>query len=1000
MSDVVPPGDRLKAGPPPLIRGRVACIACVAVASIAFLAWYSFRSSPEALARAARQSLLRGDLDEADRLVGLALGRAPQSGEVLVAAGEVAAQRGDQPRSIDCYLRASADDSPYTVPAAAAASELLIKAHQWSQAEGCYRRILAIDSHNVLANRRLAALLILGGRRRESAVYLFELVRLGECDADELALLGNLEQIFDDEEVVKRYCEAAPDDPLPQLGAARISLQKNQVADAVRRLERLVARAPDQREARVTLGKALFELGANEKLVDWDVHLPGDFDDHPDVWVIRGQLAERRGDINAATRCYWEVLRRDPNVWLANYQLARLLAARGDGQSAAFLERASDLKALADLLKEVLLKGVTAERAMPAGRLTEALGRPWEAIAWYRFAQNLDPAGDAEAQRRRLAAHLDDDTPRMLESAWLARNVDFSDWPLPDWKTQGNSPAPGERAPGEKAPLAHSKVRFRDDAQSAGIAFTYENGDDPAVDGMRTWQSFGGGVAVLDFDGDGWPDLHFTQGGRLGEPPDGQPTDRLFRNLGDGKFSDVTLAAGVDDRDYSQGAAAGDYDNDGFLDVYVANIGRNRLYHNNGDGTFADVTQAAGIEGDVWTASCLVADLNGDGLPDIYDVTYVAGRKPFTLICESPVIHENRICPPQVFDGEEDRLHLNLGDGTFLDVSAEAGIWAPEGKGLGAVAADFELSGRLNLFVANDMAANFYFLNETASPGAPPRFSERAILAGCAYNGVGRSQANMGIAVADADGDGLLDFYVSTFFDEYNVLYLQRPAGMFVDGTGESRLKGTSAGMLGFGTQFLDADLDGWPDLVVANGHVDDYTKKGTPFRMRPQFFLNLGQGRFEELPPSELGEYFERRLLGRGLARLDWNRDGRDDFVVSHLDTPAALVTNQSPTTGHFLALQLRGVESNRDAVGAVVWLTVAGRTRMQQVTAGDGYYASNQKQLLFGLGASTEIEKLIVRWPGGLEQPFELPGADGEYVLVEGRARAVRLLRRDSQD
>jgi hypothetical protein len=161
-----------------------------------------------------------------------------------------------------------------------------------------------------------------------------------------------------------------------------------------------------------------------------------------------------------------------------------------------------------------------------------------------------------------------------------------------------------------------------------------------------------------------------------------------------------------------------------------------------------------------------------------------------------------------------------------------------------------------------------------------------------------------------------------------------------------------------------------------------------------------LGQGRFEELPPSELGEYFERRLLGRGLARLDWNRDGRDDFVVSHLDTPAALVTNQSPTTGHFLALQLRGVESNRDAVGAVVWLTVAGRTRMQQVTAGDGYYASNQKQLLFGLGASTEIEKLIVRWPGGLEQPFELPGADGEYVLVEGRARAVRLLRRDSQD
>src|SRR5260370_18123435 len=191
-------------------------------------------------------------------------------------------------------------------------SELLIKSARWWEAEGCYRGILAIDAQHVMANRRLAALLIMGGRRRESAPCLFELVRLGECDADEVALVGNLEQIFDDEEVISRYCEAAPDDPLPQLGAARIALQKNQVAKAAERVERVLSLAPDHREARVTQGKALLERGANEELLDWDTCLSGDFDDHPDVWVIRGQLAERRGEIKVATRCYWEALRRDP----------------------------------------------------------------------------------------------------------------------------------------------------------------------------------------------------------------------------------------------------------------------------------------------------------------------------------------------------------------------------------------------------------------------------------------------------------------------------------------------------------------------------------------------------------------------------------------------------------------------------------------------------------------------------------------------------------------
>jgi hypothetical protein len=253
----------------------------------------------------------------------------------------------------------------------------------------------------------------------------------------------------------------------------------------------------------------------------------------------------------------------------------------------------------------------------------------------------------------------------------------------------------------------------------------------------------------------------------------------------------------------------------------------------------------------------------------------------------------------------------------------------------------------------------------------------------------------MGIAVADADGDGLLDMYVTNFYNEYSILYLQRPGGQFIDGSIAAGLKLPSEGMTGFGTQFIDANLDGWPDLVVANGHVDDYTKRSIPirYRMRPQFYANLGKGRFAELFADELGDYFKKPLLGRGLARLDWNRDGREDFAVSHLDSPAALVTNQSPQTGHFLALTLRGVQSSRDAVGAVVRVTAAGRTQMRQITAGDGYYASNQKQLIFGLAEADSIDELQIRWPSGLEQKFTGVAADCEFLLVEGRRQLHRL-------
>lgn len=264
----------------------------------------------------------------------------------------------------------------------------------------------------------------------------------------------------------------------------------------------------------------------------------------------------------------------------------------------------------------------------------------------------------------------------------------------------------------------------------------------------------------------------------------------------------------------------------------------------------------------------------------------------------------------------------------------------------------------------------------------------------CAGSG-GKAQASMGVAADDADGDGLIDLFVTNFYNEYNTLYRQLPGGVFADVSNTARLKEPSLAKLGFGTQFIDADLDGWPDLVVANGHVDDFRSHGIPYRMQPQFFANVGAGRFTELPAEQLGGYFQQELLGRGLARVDWNRDGREDFVVSNLNSPACLVTNQTPETGHFLAIQLRGVESNRDAIGAVVKITAKGVTRTKQLTAGDGYQASNQRQLLFGLADNVTVDVLSVRWPSGREQTFQNIPVDSEFMLVEGRTELARIPR-----
>ncbi|HVA49835.1 MAG TPA: FG-GAP-like repeat-containing protein [Pirellulales bacterium] len=866
-----------------------------------------------------------------------------------------------------------------------AAAEIWLQLGHASQAEARFRQALEIDPHSAPAHDRLANLLTVEGRRFESLPHLYELLRQRRCSYDVLFLAGDHAKTVEAADDLARFRAAAPDDPAPLIGLARIEIRKQNDAQAAKMLRQVIADAPELIEAHALLGRVLLESPEDDELATWSAALPSEADGHPDIWFVRGGWAKRRGETEAAARCLWEALRRDANHQSATLQLSQLLETLG--QTALAKDLGQRAVALADLslaLESLRLHQDDVSQLFRVARQAEALGRLWEARGWNQLALSAGDAGWAREALARIEPQLDDALPPTLPQIDPGVRLDLAHYPLPDER----QPARLRYDRGAAPALVAAGPRFENVASEAGIAFRYFCGREGSDPRARMFESLGGGIAVVDFDLDGWPDLYFTQGCRW-PPRAGQSEflDALYRNLGRERFADVTRASRLGDERFSQGATVGDFNNDGFPDLYVANIGVNRLYVNEGDGTFSDVGEAAGIRADRWTTSCVLADLNGDGLPDLYDVNYLQGPGVFEQTC--PVDGQPRTCRPSTFQPAPDMFYLNLGDGRFQEMTEAAGLRAAGGNGLGIVASDFDGTGKLSLFVANDQDANFYFVNRTPAAGARPRFEERGLLSGLAFDGAGRALACMGVAAGDANGDGRIDLLVTNFSQESCTLYLHEAGDLFTDATGPAGLRGPSFAMLGFGTQFLDGELDGLADLVVTNGHVHEFSSPGVSYAMRPQYFRNLGGGRFEELPADRLGAYFEQACFGRSLARLDFNRDGRDDFAVSSLDAPLALLCNRTEPAGHFLAVQLKGVRSSRDAVGAVVTIQIGERRQTQWLKAGDGFQASNQRQLTFGLGAARRIEKLHIAWPSGVAQEYTDLPADESLILVEGVPR-----------
>ena len=532
-------------------------------------------------------------------------------------------------------------------------------------------------------------------------------------------------------------------------------------------------------------------------------------------------------------------------------------------------------------------------------------------------------------------------------------------------------------------------VIFTDVTNAVGIRFV--NASSP--DKKFIVESMGGGVAMFDFDNDGRLDIYFTNSHTVEAALAGKPRPQaaLYRNRGDGTFEDVAAKAGVADPGWAMGVAVADYDNDGFDDLYVTCFGPNRLYRNRGDGTFEDVTAKAGVGDPRFSTGAAWGDYDRDGNLDLFVANYVDfklsdlpqfGKGKLCQYRGVPVQ-----CGPRGLPGAGDTLYRNNGDGTFTDVSKAAKVDDPAGfYGLGVMWTDFDDDNWPDIIVANDATPNYAYRNNHDGT-----FTETGFALGVAVDENGVELGNMGIARGDYNRDGRLDLVTTTFADQYNLFLRQNADGSFTDVSRATKTADVSMPFVGWGTKLFDYDNDGWLDLFVANGHVYPQIEgafPGAQYRQRKLLYRNSRDGTFTEVA-AQAGAALSERRSSRGAAFGDYDEDGDIDIVVNDLDGPPMLLRNDGGSkAGHWISLRLVGTKSNRNAIGARVTLTAGGLTQIDEVRGGDSYLSHSDRRLHFGLGTATKIDSVTIRWPSGaIEKLSDLP-TNRVVTIVEGKA------------
>ena len=546
------------------------------------------------------------------------------------------------------------------------------------------------------------------------------------------------------------------------------------------------------------------------------------------------------------------------------------------------------------------------------------------------------------------------------------------------------SPAPSKTP----APVAN----FIDNAERAGL--TMKN----VFGGVETKQyileTTGTGVAIFDYDNDGWPDIFLVNGTTLeGFPAAQSPTNHLYHNNHDGTFTDVTVKTGLAAGGWGQGACVGDYDNDGWEDLFVTYFGKNRLYHNN-NGVFAESAEQAGVAGasDRWGTGCAFVDYNRDGRLDLMVANYVKldlaatptpGKGTNCIWKGAPVM-----CGPRGLPGDKNILYENLGNGKFIDVTQQAHIDRTNGMyGFGVATLDYDDDGWPDIYVACDSAPSILYRNNRDGT-----FTDRAVTAGVAFNEDGREQAGMGVTIGDYNGDGRPDIFKTNFSDDTSILYRNEGNGTFTDMTYQAGV-GRNTQYLGWGTMFFDFDNDSWPDLILVNGHVYpevDTFHLGSQYKQSRLLYHNNGNGTFTDIT-SGAGEGITTPSSSRGMAVGDLWNDGQISVVINDMNAPPSLLVNSVNSGNHWAEFHMIGKESNRDGIGAKITVRSGKRVLVDEVRSGSSYNSQNDLRVHFGLGCCNPVESVEIRWPSGLVETFANLSRDTIHTLTEGSGKAL---------
>ena len=539
--------------------------------------------------------------------------------------------------------------------------------------------------------------------------------------------------------------------------------------------------------------------------------------------------------------------------------------------------------------------------------------------------------------------------------------------------------------------LPGGMVQFIDVAQKIGVTFKHENGASP--DKLLP-ETMSGGVVMFDYNNDGWPDLFFVNGGSFVDKKVAASTNhRLYRNTGDGKFADATESSGIGTFGFGMGGCAADYDNDGWPDLYVTAVGGNKLYHNTHNNSFVDVTDSAGVGAGLWSASCAFGDIDNDGNVDLYVTRYVNFAPDNIKVCM--LFKDVRsYCHPNVYSSVPDILFRNKGDGTFTDVTKEAGVYKA-GNGLGVVLGDYDDDGWIDIYVANDATPNFLFHNKGKGV-----FEEVGLWSGTAVGVDGKPLAGMGTDMGDVNGDGLLDIFVTNLDGQTHSLYKNLGKGLFTNVTFSSGIGEATLPYAGWGAAFFDYDNDGDLDLAVADGDVLDNAKlirDNSSYEQLNLLFRNDGSGKLASVGPLS-GSGFALKKASRALAVGDLDNDGDLDVVVSNVGATVDVLQNEGGNRSNSILVRTVGSSSNHDGIGARLKLSVGGKSFVREVKAGSSYLAQNDLRVHFGLGNAPKADRLEIRWPGGATEVIENIEAN-RFVTVrqgDGVIRSVPFERR----